>query len=102
LLLGLLDIPQALKTSVVFDQSVFVKTAIKNVISEGTIGLCLTGVMILLFLGDLRATGAGMLSIPIYRNVLILNAFGDSINTMVLSAFGNAGTRVFIGARRGT
>jgi multidrug efflux pump subunit AcrB len=87
LLLGLLDIPQALKTSVVFDQSVFVKTAIKNVISEGTIGLCLTGVMILLFLGDLRATGAGMLSIPIYRNVLILNAFGDSINTMVLSAF---------------
>src|ERR1700693_1713196 len=51
----LLDIPQALKTSVVFDQSVFVKTAIKNVISEGAIGLCLTGLMILLFLGDLRA-----------------------------------------------
>jgi multidrug efflux pump subunit AcrB len=82
----LLDIPQALKTSVVFDQSVFVKTAIKNVISEGTIGLCLTGLMILLFLGDLRATGAVMLSIPIscVATFLILNAFGDSINTMVL------------------
>jgi multidrug efflux pump subunit AcrB len=82
----LLDIPQALQTSVVFDQSVFVKTAIKNVISEGTIGLCLTGLMILLFLGDLRATGAVMLSIPIscIATFLILNAFGDSINTMVL------------------
>jgi multidrug efflux pump subunit AcrB len=82
----LLDIPQALKTSVVFDQSVFVKTAIKNVISEGTIGLCLTGLMILLFLGDLRATGAVMLSIPIscIATFLVISAFGDSINTMVL------------------
>ncbi len=82
----LLDIPQQLKTSVVFDQSVFVKTAIKNVIIEGTIGLCLTGIMILLFLGDLRATVAVMLSIPIscIATFLILDAFGDSINTMVL------------------
>jgi multidrug efflux pump subunit AcrB len=82
----LLDIPQQLKTAVVFDQSVFVKTAIKNVISEGTIGLCLTGIMILLFLGDLRATVAVLLSIPIscIATFLILNAFGDSINTMVL------------------
>jgi multidrug efflux pump subunit AcrB len=82
----LLDIPQQLKTSVVFDQSVFVKTAIKNVISEGAIGLCLTGIMILLFLGNLRATVAVLLSIPIscIATFLILDAFGDSINTMVL------------------
>ena len=82
----LLDIPAALKTAVVFDQSVFVKTAIKNVISEGAIGLCLTGIMILLFLGNVRATIAVLLSIPIscIATFLILNAFGDSINTMVL------------------
>src|SRR5277367_1864059 len=82
----LLDIPQQLKTNVVFDQSVFVKTAIKNVISEGAIGLCLTGIMILLFLGNFRATIAVMLSIPIscIATFLVLNAFGDSINTMVL------------------
>jgi multidrug efflux pump subunit AcrB len=82
----LLDIPQQLKTAVVFDQSVFVKTAIKNVISEGAIGLCLTGIMILLFLGDVRATVAVLLSIPIscIATFLVLNAFGDSINTMVL------------------
>jgi multidrug efflux pump subunit AcrB len=82
----LLDIPRQLKTSVAFDQSVFVKTAIKNVISEGVIGLCLTGIMILLFLGNLRATVAVLLSIPIscIATFLILDAFGDSINTMVL------------------
>ncbi len=82
----LLDIPEQLKTAVVFDQSVFVKTAIKNVISEGAIGLCLTGIMILLFLGNVRATVAVLLSIPIscIATFLILKAFGDSINTMVL------------------
>jgi multidrug efflux pump subunit AcrB len=82
----LLDIPQQLKTNVVFDQSIFVKTAIKNVISEGAIGLCLTGIMILLFLGNVRATIAVLLSIPIscIATFLVLNALGDSINTMVL------------------
>jgi multidrug efflux pump subunit AcrB len=82
----LLDIPQQLKTAVVFDQSVFVKTAIKNVISEGLIGLCLTGIMILLFLGNVRATIAVLLSIPIscIATFLVLNALGNSINTMVL------------------
>jgi multidrug efflux pump subunit AcrB len=82
----LLDIPHQLKTSVVFDQSVFVRMAIRNVISEGTIGLCLTGIMILLFLGNVRATVAVMLSIPIscIATFLILYAFGNSINTMVL------------------
>jgi multidrug efflux pump subunit AcrB len=92
----LLDIPEALKTSVVFDQSVFVKTAIKNVISEGAIGLCLTGLMILLFLGNGRATVAVMLSIPIscIATFLILNAFGDSINTMVLGGMALALSRL--------
>lgn len=92
----LLDIPESLKTSVVFDQSVFVKTAIKNVISEGAIGLCLTGLMILLFLGNVRATVAVMLSIPIscIATFLILNAFGDSINTMVLGGMALALSRL--------
>ena len=61
----LLDVPAGLKTNVVFDQSAFVKIAVKNVINEGTIGLCLTALMILLFLGNLRATVSVLLSIPI-------------------------------------
>ena len=48
-----------------FDQSVFVKMAIENLLHEGAIGLVLTGLMILLFLGSLRATAAVFLSIPL-------------------------------------
>ena len=74
----LLDMPSQVRTAVVFDQSVFVKTAIRNVISEGAIGLCLTGIMILLFLGNVRATVAVLLSIPIscIATFLVLNALG--------------------------
>ena len=61
----LLDVPANLKTHVVFDQSAFVKIAVKNVINEGTIGLVLTALMILLFLGNVRATISVLLSIPI-------------------------------------
>ena len=39
----LLDVPKQLVTQVVFDQSVFVKTAIDNLIHEGAIGMVLTG-----------------------------------------------------------
>ncbi len=61
----LVDIPASLKTAVVFDQSVFVKLAIGNVTREATIGLVLTGLMILIFLGSPRATIAVLLSVPL-------------------------------------
>ena len=48
-----------------YKRQVFVKIAVKNVINEGSIGLCLTALMILLFLGNLRATISVLLSIPI-------------------------------------
>ena len=82
----LVDIPPSLKTAVVFDQSVFVKGAIKNLLKEALIGLVLTGLMILLFLGSPRATGASLLSIPlaILLCLLVMNAIGGTINTMLL------------------
>src|ERR1700676_5293305 len=82
----LVDVPQQLLTQVVFDQSVFVKTAIKNLVHEGAIGLLLTGAMILLFLGSLRATAAVFLSIPLsaLAAFLAINATGGTVNTMVL------------------
>jgi multidrug efflux pump subunit AcrB len=82
----LVDVPQSLKTAVVFDQSVFVKLAISNVTREATIGLVLTGLMILIFLGSPRATIAVLLSVPLSMLVclLISNYMGGSINTMIL------------------
>ena len=82
----LVDVPKQLVTRVVFDQSVFVKTAIKNLITEGSIGLVLTGLMVLLFLGSVRATAAVFLSIPLsaLAAFLAINAGGGTVNTMVL------------------
>ena len=62
---SLRDIPSELKASVVFDQSVFVRQAISTVLREGGIGIFLTGLMILLFLGSFRATVAIFLSLPL-------------------------------------
>jgi len=92
----LLDIPKVLKTDVVFDQSLFVKMAVKNVINEGTIGLVLTALMILLFLGNVRATIAALLSIPIscLATFLALDLGGSSINTMVLGGLALALSRL--------
>jgi hydrophobic/amphiphilic exporter-1 (mainly G- bacteria), HAE1 family len=82
----LLDTPHSLVASVVFDQSQYVKIAVANVLREGGIGLGLTALMILVFLGSLRGTISVLLSIPIscLAAFLLLNAFGSSINTMVL------------------
>src|SRR5580698_9013455 len=82
----LLDTPRSLVTSVVFDQSQYVKTAVANVLREGGIGLGLTAIMILVFLGSMRGTISVLLSIPIscLAAFLLLNVTGSSINTMVL------------------
>jgi len=83
---NLLDVPKRLVASVVFDQSQYVKIAVTNVLREGGMGLGLTAIMILVFLGSLRGTISVLLSIPIscLAAFLLLNAFGSSINTMVL------------------
>jgi multidrug efflux pump subunit AcrB len=82
----LVDVPAQLKTAVVFDQSVFVKLAISNVSREALIGLVLTALMILIFLGSARATIAVLLAVPLSMIVclLIVNFTGGSINTMLL------------------
>ena len=82
----LVDIPATLKTAVVFDQSVFVKLAIANVAKEALIGLILAALMVLIFLGSPRATVAVLLPVPLAALVclMITNAMGGSINTMLL------------------
>jgi multidrug efflux pump subunit AcrB len=92
----LVDIPDTLKTAVVFDQSVFVKQALKELLNEATIGLILTGLMILLFLGSPRATVAVMLSVPLSAVVclLIADLMGGSINTMILGGLALAFSRL--------
>jgi multidrug efflux pump subunit AcrB len=92
----LFDIPKQMIPSLVFDQSVYVKEAIHTVLHEGLLGLLLTSIMILLFLGSFRATTAVLLSIPIsaLATFVVLNLMGSTVNTMILGGLALAFSRV--------
>jgi hydrophobic/amphiphilic exporter-1 (mainly G- bacteria), HAE1 family len=92
----LYDIPKQLQTSLVFDQSVYVKEAIDTVLHEGFLGLILTSIMILIFLGSFRATSAVLLSIPLsaLAAFVVLALLGGTINTMILGGMALAFSRV--------
>ena len=92
----LVDTPDSLRTSVVFDQSEFVKNAIQTLLHEGALGLLLTSLMILVFLGSMRATVAVFFSIPLsaLATFIALQFGGSSINTMVLGGLALALSRL--------
>lgn len=92
----LFDIPKQLKSTVVFDQSAFVKEAIKTLLHEGLLGLLLTSLMILVFLGSFRATSAVFLSIPLsaLATFVVLYMMDSTINTMILGGLALAFSRI--------
>jgi multidrug efflux pump subunit AcrB len=69
-----------------FDQSIFVRSSINEVVREACIAAALTGLMILLFLGSWRSTLIVCISIPlsIATSLIILSALGETINVMTL------------------
>jgi multidrug efflux pump subunit AcrB len=92
----LYDVPSSLRTAVVFDQARFVRTAIETLIHEGGMGLFLTCLMILLFLGSVRATVAVFFSIPLslLATFVVLRLTGSSVNSMVLGGLALALSRL--------
>ncbi len=80
-------LPEDVTLSYEFDQSVYVINAVKSLIAEGAIGAVLTGLMVLLFLGDRRGALIVVLTIPtsIISGVLFLYLFNQTINIMTLS-----------------
>ncbi len=79
-------LPPQLKIQPVVDQSIFVSAAISGVVREAVIAACLTGLMILVFLGNWRATLIIVVSIPlsILTSVIVLSALHETINIMTL------------------
>jgi multidrug efflux pump subunit AcrB len=75
-----------LEITPLFDQSIFVRTSINEVVREALIAALLTGLMILLFLGSWRSTLIVCISIPlsIATSMIILAALGETINVMTL------------------
>lgn len=80
-------LPDDVKISYEFDQSVFVVNAVKSLMTEGGLGALLTGLMVLLFLRDWRSSLIVVITIPvsILIGVLLLALFGQTINIMTLS-----------------
>ena len=83
------SLPENLRIEPVADQSLFVRASINGVVKEALIAACLTGLMILLFLGSWRSTLIIAVSIPlsILMSLFILSALGETINIMTLGGF---------------
>ena len=92
----LTGLPRALKANVVFDQSTFVTGAIMTLVKEGILGLALTVVMILVFLGNVRATTAVFLSIPLsaLAAFMVIGWSGGTVNSMMLGGLALAFSRL--------
>ena len=78
--------PPDLQLRMLADQSLFVRASIQGVLREALIAACLTGLMILLFIGSWRSTIIVCISIPlsILVSIIILNLTGHTINVMTL------------------
>jgi multidrug efflux pump subunit AcrB len=79
-------LPQEIAVTPLFDQSVFVKAAVKGVVIEALIAAALTAAMVLLFLGNWRSTLIIALTIPlsILASILCLKMLGETLNLMTL------------------
>ena len=79
-------LPPDVKTTLLFDQSLFVKAAVKGVVVEALIAAALTAAMVLLFLGNWRSTLIIALTIPlsILSSILVLKMLGETLNLMTL------------------
>ena len=79
-------IPEDINVSYEFDQSTYVKAALSAVTREGLLGALLTGLMVLLFVGDWRSSAIVVVTIPfaLLAAVVALWAAGQTINIMTL------------------
>jgi len=80
------SMPEDIKITPLFDQSLFVKAAVKGVVLEAVIAAALTAAMVLLFLGNWRSTLIIGLTIPlsILASILVLYSLGQTLNLMTL------------------
>ena len=78
--------PKGINIELRFDQSVYVKQAIENVVKESILAIVLTGILILLFLGNWINTAIVLVSIPLslLTSIILISWMGHSLNIMTL------------------
>ena len=79
-------VPEDVEVRYEFDESPTVRIAIKSVATEGLIGALLTGLMILVFLHDVRSVIVVLVSIPLSLTTSLVGLWltGNTINIMSL------------------
>ncbi|RPE08087.1 efflux RND transporter permease subunit [Chitinophaga lutea] len=79
-------IPEDIKVTYAFDQSGYVINSLKSLLFEGGLGAILTGLMVLLFLGDRRSALIVIMTIPLALlcSAMLLYLTGQTINIMTL------------------
>ncbi|MBL0142121.1 MAG: efflux RND transporter permease subunit [Betaproteobacteria bacterium] len=79
-------LPEDVKVTPLFDQSVFVKSAVKTVVLEALIAAGLTALLVLLFLGNWKSTFIVAVTIPLslLASILMLRVLGETLNIMTL------------------
>jgi multidrug efflux pump subunit AcrB len=79
-------IPEDIKVSFELDQSIYVRNAVRGLALEGALGAILTGLMVLLFLRDVRSALIVVLTIPfaLLTSLVGLSLTGQTVNIMTL------------------
>jgi multidrug efflux pump subunit AcrB len=79
-------VPEDIKVSFEFDQSAYVKNAIRGLAFEGALGAILTGLMVLLFLRDWRSSLIVVTTIPFALLAALVGLWltGQTVNIMTL------------------
>src|SRR5829696_356107 len=79
-------IPDDIKVSYEFDQSRYVINSLKSLLFEGLLGALLTGLMVFLFLRDVRSSVIVVINIPLalLTSIIFLYLSGQTINIMTL------------------
>ncbi len=79
-------VPEDIKISFEFDQSVYVRNSLGSLVREGLLGALLTGLVVLVFLGEWRSSLIVVTTIPfaLLTAVVALWGAGQSINMMTL------------------
>jgi len=79
-------VPEDIKVSFEFDQSTYVKNAIRGLAIEGALGALLTGLMVLLFLQDMRSAVIVVTTIPFALLTALVGLWlsGQTVNIMTL------------------
>jgi multidrug efflux pump subunit AcrB len=80
------ELPDDIKVSFEFDQSPYVTRAIDSLRTEGLLGACLTGLMVLVFLRDWRSALVVVMNIPLAIMAAVVGLWltGQTVNLMTL------------------